>query len=676
MRLAVCCIKNEWHVCNWIKLISLSVLRLIMLPPSQPMTMPPNQSSQQNPNMFMFPSTSMPSESFTALMSRNPSQMHHSMQMPMAMPMSLPMMPSHVHTTQSPTHNYSHAMALAVNLFANSSPATSSMGMPGRHTTHSTNMNMLPKMSTSLPRGSHVEENRTLVGHSTSSMDASLLQASLEHPEAPNLLKQYQLEWRNCNEKRRDIDNEPVSTIEKQLQPLIDSKCRVHSLVDVETFLAIVQAAKTETEQAFVLVILRATTQLASSASSEQKRLAKATARGFEKNGGLKLARSWIEKGVDNNHRDLLVLLLDVLRHLPLRLSSITDARINEPIVKLKKTARDEIVKKSAQELLKYWRARFTEKEMARTANLSSAKVSSELSNLSSSSPVGTSATSIPTAPRISHRPIASAKAISNSKAHLLSRDSAINLKKRAVKIKHLEQLPFNGGTSVSKTSSDLIDNLKQRNAVKEVTASTNSSTNSSKANNENAALNESCSAANENKSVTVPSDNNPKNEQDVAMQLPAIQSFGSVSKSVSKKIRWADEQGEELVRVQLIESWRDHLPSTAGMNDESFQHAKLREHADERNALQSQKQRVHIQATHEWYTPPLIQLPEAIATRLQSPVKTEEYKGQTARTRHEMEYLVLDGETPQASPKEWTRGVNERNQSGPPVPIPLSEVG
>jgi hypothetical protein len=158
-----------------------------------------------------------------------------------------------------------------------------------------------------------------------------------------------------------------------------------------------------------------------------------------------------------------------------------------------------------------------------------------------------------------------------------------------------------------------------------------------------------------------------------MTIELPAIQSFKAVATTVSKKIRWADEEGKELVKVKLIESWRDMIHHSPH-DENSFKDAKLREHEAERMAMKSHKEReaFHVVLAHEWSTPALLRMPEALTAR-RNAVLTEEVDAQSARTRREMEFLVLDGEVPPVSPKEWTR-TNEPHR-GPPKEIPLLDV-
>ncbi|DAZ94082.1 TPA: hypothetical protein N0F65_004194 [Lagenidium giganteum] len=430
------------------------------------------------------------------------------------------------------------------------------------------------------------------------------------------------------------VDPMPVHTLEVELKALVDSQLCLTSPSVFDKFMHLFEHAKTETEQALVLVVLRCT------ASSSDEKLALACTAAFEKCGGVKIARKWIENAVDWGYADLLVLLLMVLKSLPLQLSSITDARINEPVVKLRKTAEEERVKRAAQDLLKFWRGKFTEKEKQKPVEKPTAP-----------SAAATQDVAIKAEPKST---IAKAAAKSD-----LSKD-AKPLKRRS--IKRLEHLPHGGGTSVSK-SSDLIGNLLQRKSQKDAALKA-----------QKAAESESVKSSKKgSSSPPSPPTIGTKEDDGVAVQLPTIQSFNAASSGASKKIRWADEEGKELVKVKLIESWRDMIHHNPNEHDESFKDAKLREHAEERSALKSHKEWEHFTVTiaHEWSTPALIQLPEALASRHPT-AETEEAAAQTARTRREMEYMVLDGEIPPSTPKEWVR--NGEPHRGQPVLIPLTD--
>uniref|UniRef100_M4B484 Serine/threonine-protein phosphatase 1 regulatory subunit 10 n=1 Tax=Hyaloperonospora arabidopsidis (strain Emoy2) TaxID=559515 RepID=M4B484_HYAAE len=420
----------------------------------------------------------------------------------------------------------------------------------------------------------------------------------------------------------------------------------------------ILPRCKTEPEQTLALVVLRATS------TATDTKLSRACACAFEKAGGLRLARTWVDSAVTWQHDDMLVLLLEVLQTLPLQLSSITEARINEPIVKLRKNAREERVKRAAQDLLKFWRGKFTEKEKSSASPPVAKEKGHDVKPPSS-------ATSF-----VKQPPSTAAKSGASS---LLLAKQAKALKKRT--IKRLERLPFGGGSAVSK-SSDLIGNLMQRKSAKDAAAAAEvekkvtNSTDDSSSTKPDDAKKEQLRMSNSTSEVTTNVDDA------LPVSLPTIQSFKAASSCVdtakeSKCIRWADESGEELVQVKLIESWRDLVPYDPRHDDQSFKDAKLREHANERHALHSQHHRmppaVSASQMREWTTPAFVRLPEAVAARVESKAVTDEMHVQDSRRRHVDEYEVLMGEMPIPSPKEWERG-NEP-QRGPPLEIPLSDV-
>ncbi|KAG3105161.1 hypothetical protein PC121_g505 [Phytophthora cactorum] len=444
------------------------------------------------------------------------------------------------------------------------------------------------------------------------------------------------------------------SSAEASLLSLVDGELRVSSISNLPIFLKVLPRCKTEPEQTLGLVVLRAT-----STASDAK-LSHACAGTFEKSGGLRLARAWVESAVTWQHNDLLVLLLEVLQTLPLQLTSITEARINEPIVKLRKNARDERVKRAAQDLLKFWRSKFTEKEKSSPPPSAPKEKTHDSSKPSSSTAAAAKSTPSTTSTAAKPVPVKQPKV----------------LKKRS--IKRLERLPFGGGSAVSK-SSDLIGNLMQRKSANDAAAAKKKSksvdTTSNKS--DNVKMEETPStSSNESSSTTSSVDDT------LSIPLPTIQSFkaaatSSSSTKVRKSIRWADESGEELVKVKLIESWRDLVPYDPRHEDQSFKDAKLREHANERHALLAQHHKVPpaVAASHsrEWTMPAFIRLPEAVATRVNSNAVTDEMHVQDSRRRHVDEYEVLAGEMPIQSPKEWER-VNEPHR-GPPLEIPLSDV-
>ncbi|CAI5740126.1 unnamed protein product [Hyaloperonospora brassicae] len=448
------------------------------------------------------------------------------------------------------------------------------------------------------------------------------------------------------------------SSVEASLLSLVDSDLRVSLIANLPVFLKVLPRCKTEPEQTLALVILRATS------TATDTKLSRACACAFEKTGGLRLARTWVDSAVTWQHNDLLVLLLEVLQTLPLQLSSITEARINEPIVKLRKTAREDRVKRAAQDLLKFWRGKFTEKEKP-SATLPVAKEKGQdVKPLS------------PTTSFAKQTPLTAAKSGASSS---VPAKQAKALKKRT--IKRLERLPYGGGSAVSK-SSDLIGNLMQRKSAKEAAAAaevekkvTTSSDDSSTAKADGAKKEQPRTSSSTSEVTT-------SVEDTLSMSLPTIQSFKAASScsdaaKESKCIRWADESGEELVKVKFIESWRDLVPYDARHDDQSFKDAKLREHANERQALHSHHLKippaVAASQLREWTTPAFMRLPEAVAARVESKTVTDEMHVQDSRRRHVDEYEVLMGEMPISSPKEWERG-NEPPR-GPPLEIPLSDV-
>lgn len=448
------------------------------------------------------------------------------------------------------------------------------------------------------------------------------------------------------------------SPTEASLLSLVDQELRVSSISNLSIFLKLLPRCKTEPEQTLGLIVLRATS------TASNTNLSHACASTFEKNGGLRLARTWVDSAVTWEHNDLLVLLLEVLQTLPLQLTSITEARINEPIVKLRKHAADERVKRTAQDLLKFWRSKFTEKE--RASMPSSVATENKAPDITTSS---SSSTTLPTKSSSSLTMQAFAKPVQPKQLKVI--------KKRA--IKRLERLPFGGGSAVSK-SSDLIGNLMLRKSAKDAAAKTTSkSLERTDVVSSDAKVEVSLSPTiHKETAATISSHADP-----LSIPLPTIQSFKVATTSSTalsgerKRIRWADEKGKELVQVKLIESWRDLVPFDPRHDDQSFKDAKLREHANERHALLAQHHKVPpavaIAQSREWTTPVFIRLPQAVATRVYATTVTDEMRVQESRRRHVDEYEVLVGEMPIQSPKEWER-LNEPLR-GPPLEIPLCDA-
>lgn len=459
---------------------------------------------------------------------------------------------------------------------------------------------------------------------------------------------------------------EASNTTEAALLALIDDSLCISSVSNIARLLDLLTSATSEPERALVLVILRGT------ATSSNAKLAKACTSAYEKRGGLKIAKQWLEDAVTWNHTDLLVLLLEVLKALPLQLTSITEARINEPIVNLRKSAREEKVKRTAQDLLKFWRNKFTEKAKA-SAPQPDATIKTAAAASAPTTPTAADKAAAPTTPA----PSSAAKTTTDGPSPTKAPKP---LKKRT--IKRLERLPYGGGTSVAKSSSDLIGNLMQRKSAKDAAAAAKPKNDSlmQKLSAKELASSSKSSSESASKSASPPPPAVAEAKDEVlTMALPTIQSFNaavsssSSSSASSKRIRWADDEGKELVKVKFIESWRDLILYDPSQNEESFRDAKLREHANERNAMKVHKDHTPIAVAHEWNAPALMKLPEALEKRRHA-VSTDEVAIQSARTRREMEYLVLDGEIPPTSPKEWERSSNDL-QRGPPIAIPLSDV-
>ncbi|RHZ03287.1 hypothetical protein DYB31_014051 [Aphanomyces astaci] len=138
-----------------------------------------------------------------------------------------------------------------------------------------------------------------------------------------------------------------------------------------ERFLPLFHQAKTESDQAKLLVVLAATARDPTRGGSSVAL--------FEAFGGMKIARQWLDTAVSYHQTSLLHLILVTLKALPLQLSTITDAKINEPIVQLRKTAANDHVKRAAQDLLKHWKTTFTEKPPSPPSSKGKAKPATDV---------------------------------------------------------------------------------------------------------------------------------------------------------------------------------------------------------------------------------------------------------------------------------------------------------
>ncbi|OQS03411.1 hypothetical protein THRCLA_04293 [Thraustotheca clavata] len=411
--------------------------------------------------------------------------------------------------------------------------------------------------------------------------------------------------------RKRSENKSPLRTIgtpgneqEKTLVHVCDQECVVLETC-IDRFLALFANAKTEPDQAKLLQVLENTVK-------KENQLSTNVVRAFESSGGLKTAKTWLEAAVSFNQVSFLELVLTVLKVLPLTLASITEARINEPIVALRKSASNAQVKRAAQELLKTWRSKFTEKSPKESNGSPPPKQPSPTA-------ASTTSTRVPT------------------KSNTLLTNLLMKPKdNKPTKVKDL---------TITKM-------LKEKQIKdKEVTAQAES----------------------------------PK----TPLALPAIVSFGDVkatdvpSVASTKRIRWADNHGKELTQIQIIESWRDMIYHTEEDDKEqpmsihptdSFKDAKLREHANEKNAFKNKhhERLAVIKPTMEWRTPALVQLPEEVAGR-PADLTTEEMTVQTNRTRKDVEWILLGTEVPPPSPHEWVRSSADIFL-GPPVQIALSD--
>ncbi len=279
----------------------------------------------------------------------------------------------------------------------------------------------------------------------------------------------------------------------------------------------------------------------------------------FEDFGGMKIAKQWIDATVSFNQTTLLHLLLTVLKELPIQLSSITEARINEPIVALRKTATNELVKRAAQDLLKHWRSRFTEKPKENVSP-------------QAKEPAPTATLPAATAPSTVGRVLSK----SNDVLGNMLRKQTSNSKKSKKKDSTLMKI--------------VAAQQKEDRETSSFTAASTSSSSSSLS---------------------------------VVVSLPTIERFDQAKEKDTtpaapsgRKIRWADDVGKELANIREIPSWRDMIMHSESYDDKnnnmansninsssspslseaavssrgrgrSFHEAMLREHANEKHALQ-----------------------------------------------------------------------------------------
>ncbi|EQC31143.1 hypothetical protein SDRG_11072 [Saprolegnia diclina VS20] len=395
----------------------------------------------------------------------------------------------------------------------------------------------------------------------------------------------------------------PVNSQETTLLAICDKDCILLEGPNcIPDFMALFASAKTEPDQAKLLHVLEATAKKGTPHAA-------AVVAAFESTGGMKTAKAWLEAAVAFNQTTFLHLVLTVLKALPVTLASITEARINEPIVALRKSPPNDVVKRSAQDLLKSWRTKFTEKP-APPAKGNSSPPSKQ------SSPTSAAATPVAAAPAVSARvPTKSNTLLTN--LLMKPKETKITKAKDTTLTKMLQQKQLKDKEGVSAAASSPIGK---------------------------------------------------------GLALPAIVSFGDVKTTDApavtskKRIRWADNHGKDLTQVKLIESWRDIVyhteaddelapPPAAAPHHDSFKDAKLREHANEKHAFQHKhtERLAPIKPTMEWRTPLVIQLPHDVAGRVADHT-TNETTAQAARTRKDVEWILLGNEVPPSTPHEWTR--------------------
>ncbi|RHY30865.1 hypothetical protein DYB32_003955 [Aphanomyces invadans] len=361
----------------------------------------------------------------------------------------------------------------------------------------------------------------------------------------------------------------PMNAFEETLIACCDASNVLRDNVATERFLPLLNQAKTESDQAKLLCVLAATAKVPERLSSVDQ---------FESFGGVKVARQWLDKAVSYRQTSLLHFILVTLKELPLQLSSITDAKINEPVVQLRKTATNEHVKRAAQDLLKHWKTTFTEKP----------------------APIAKESTSPPS------KGGAKAKAAAGG-GDLLGK--LLLKKQEANKV-------------INKPKDSFVTKMVQNSQQ----------------------LKKDAAAA----AAAAPAVSSP-------VALPTIARFDQVQSQLpsaapsSRRIKWADEHGSELTKIKLIESWRDLImhnekddPSSPMVTGGTFKDAKLREHANEKFALQkyvpttimpfvavahatvlcskhkeeSSRSRAVAIPTVSWRTPPTLQLPEGVTPR------------------------------------------------------------
>ncbi|KAF0683359.1 Aste57867_24571 [Aphanomyces stellatus] len=375
----------------------------------------------------------------------------------------------------------------------------------------------------------------------------------------------------------------PMNTLEETLLASIDADSILLDLPATDRFLPLFHQAKTESDQAKLLFVLATTAKRADKASSVEA---------FESFGGMKIARQWLDTAVSYRQHTLLHYILITLKELPLQLASITDARINEPIVQLRKTAANEHVKRAAQDLLKHWKTTFTEK------------------------------------PKESSSPPSKPKQTSSSTAAAASSKSGSDLLGKLLEKKKLDAKQ----ASVTKPKDSFITKMVQNHNIKK--------------------QQEAAAVVSSPKEVALPT----IARFDQVQSQPAATSntrrirWADEHGAELTKIKLIDSW-----RDTILHSDRDDDPSSP-TTGHSFKDAKLREHANEKFAfLNKSKERKKVEPTMPWRTPPTIAFPEGVTARPME-LDTNESMAQTNRTRKDVEWMILGDEVPPPNPQEWSR--------------------
>ncbi|OQR85106.1 hypothetical protein ACHHYP_12274 [Achlya hypogyna] len=421
-----------------------------------------------------------------------------------------------------------------------------------------------------------------------------------------------------CGKRKRTENGKPLYTTatpvndqEMTLLAICDKDCVLLDIPNAtDRFMALFAIAKTEPDQAKLLHVLGETAKKAVHSAS--------VVEAFEAAGGMKTAKVWLESAVSFNQTTFLHLVLTVLKALPVTLASITEARINEPIVALRKSPPNDVVKRSAQELLKSWRTKFTEKAPPKESSSPPSKQ--------------TSPTAAAAAPAASTRvPTKSNTLLTNllmkpkDNKPTKAKDMTLTKMLQQKQIKDKEAPPSGDASPVGKGLA--LPAIVSFGDVKTTDAP----------------------AVTSSKRIRW-ADNHGKD----LTQVRLIES-------------WRD-------MVYHTEA-DDAVPApAAAQHHDSFKDAKLREHANEKSALRNKhtERLSAVKPTMEWRSPVTIQMPPDVAGR-PADHATDETTLQTNRTRKDVEWILLGTEVPPPTPHEWTRSAADVFL-GPATVIPLSD--